>query len=163
MVRSILDIGGKSVDRLEADVKRVRNIGGYASDVVHNPKFTTLEKVTPIEIIKLPVSALGLDGTPTTKQVLGRIPQCRVGDMALELCPVEVGLHLAIKDTEQPLSDCYYIMHEPIPDRHGSPLVFGLERDARGLWLSVSWARPDRRWLPEYQLVCALRRLQYCV
>ncbi len=155
-----LDIGGKPVDQLEAEAKSVRTVSRYASDMMHNPKFTTLEEVTPVELIKLPVSALGLPGTPTTRQIFERAPQCKVGDMTLELCRAEVGPHQAIKDTEQPLNDYYYIMHEPITDRDGDPGVFGLGRNADGLWLHGGWARPGNGWDPDDQVVFTLRKVE---
>lgn len=159
-VRSILEIGGKPADQLEAEAKSVRNVSGYALDMMHNPKFTTLLEVTPVELIKLPVSALDLPGNPTTKQIFERVPQCRVGDMALELCRVEVGPHQAIKDTEQPLNDWYYIMHEQVTDHSGGPSVFKLGRYADGLWLDGGWAGPDDGWGPGFQLVFALRKIE---
>ncbi|OGE26884.1 hypothetical protein A3C32_01680 [Candidatus Daviesbacteria bacterium RIFCSPHIGHO2_02_FULL_41_14] len=159
-VRWPLEIGGKPADQLEAEAKRVRTLSEYALDMAHNPKFTTLEKVTPVELIKLPVSALGLPGTPTTRQIFERVPQCRVEDMALVLCRAEVGLHQAIKDTAQPLNDYYYIMHEPLADRDGDPHVFGLERDDSGLWLNDGWALPVDRWIPDDQVVFALRKVK---
>lgn len=156
-VRSTLEIGGKLADQLETEAKRVRDVSGYVSDMMHNPKFTTLEEVTPVELIKLPISALGLSGTPTTRQILERFPQCRVGEYALELCRAEVGPHQAIKD-KQPLNDWYYIMHEPISDRYGYPGVFVLGRHDYGLWLSGRWAKPGNEWDPGLQVMFALRK-----
>ncbi|OGW74342.1 MAG: hypothetical protein A3J72_02985 [Nitrospirae bacterium RIFCSPHIGHO2_02_FULL_40_19] len=159
-VRFIREIGGKSADQLEVEAKGVRTVTEYASDMIHNPKFTTLPKVTPQELIRLPVSALGLFGTPTTRQIFERAPQCRVGDMVLELCRAEVGLHQAIKDTEQPLNDYYYIMHKQLASRHGRLRVFSLERSADGLFLNGGWAEPDGRWDPRSQVVFALRKVE---
>ena len=158
-VRWALDIGGMPADQLEAGAS-VRNVSGGVVDMIHHPKFTTLPEVTPVELIKLPVSALGLPGTPTTRQIFERAPQCRVGDMALEFCRAEVGPHQAIKDIEQPLNDYYYIMHEPIAGRRGLPRVFELARDDDGLWLSDDWALPEGRWYPERQLVFTLRKVE---
>ena len=154
-VRSSLDIGGKPVDQLEADT-----LSGYALDMMHNPKFTTLEEVTPQELIKLRVQDLGLTGTPTTTEVFERATHSRIGDMALELCRAEVGPHQAIADTEQPLNDWYYIAHEPITDRGGYMGVFSLERRADWFWLDGDWARPDGRWRPGDQFVFALRNIE---
>ena len=159
-VRSSLDIGGKPVDQLAADAKRVRTLSGYALDMMHNPKFTTLEEVTPQELIKLRVQDLGLTGTPTTTEVFERATHSRIGNTALELCRAEVGPHQAIADTEQPLNDWYYIAHKPITDRDGDPSVFGLERNAGGLWLDGRWAKPDYGWRPGDRLVFALRNIE---
>ncbi len=128
--------------------------------MIHNPKFTTLPEVTPVELIKLPVSAFGLSGIPTTEQIVERATHSRIGHMALELCRAEVGPHQRIKDTEQPLNDWYSIMHEPLSDRDGSLLVFSLARFALGLWLRGRWARPDGGWAPDLQVVFALREIE---
>lgn len=152
------EIGGKPVEQLEAEAKAVRNVSVYASDLMHSPKFEVLEDVISQELGKLPVLALGLPGTPTTRQIFARIPQCRVGAYTLELCRAEVGPHQAIADKDQPLGDAYFIMHEPITDRGGLPDVFFLERDGHGLWLGCGWAGPGSRWDPGYRLVVALRK-----
>jgi len=159
-IRSTLEIGGKSAEQLEAGVKSVGNASEYSLDMMHNPKFTTLEKVTPVELIKLPVSAFGLPGTPTTRQIFERAAHSRIGDMALELCRAEVGPHQRIKDTDQPLNDWYSIMHEPITDRHGRPSVFTLVRHGDGLWLRDDWAKPVSRWNPGIQVVFTLREIE---
>lgn len=158
-IRFTCDIGGKPVDQLEAEVKSVRKASD-ALNMMHGPKFTTLEEVTPQELIKLRVRDFGLTGTPTTTQVFERATHSRIGNMALELCRAEVGPHQAIADTEQPLNDVYYIAYEPITDRDGDPSVFGLERDDGGLWLYGPWAGPEGGWDPEDQLVFALRKIE---
>lgn len=127
---------------------------------MHNPKFTTLEEVTLQELIKLRVQDLGLPGTPTTKQIIGRATHSRIGNMALELCRAEVGPHQAIADKDQPLGDYYYIMHEPAPGRSGDPRVFGLGRGGGGLWLHDYWANPDSPWPPDAQFVFSLRNFE---
>ena len=159
-VRWALEIGGKSADQLEVEAKGVKTVTGYASDMIHNPKFTTLEKVTPVELIKLPVSALGLPGNPTTREIFERAPKCRVGDMALELCRAEVGPHQAIKDTDQPLNDYYSIMHEQLTDRSGNLGVFGVGHNADGLFLDDTWAGPGSKWDPGSLVVLALRKVE---
>lgn len=159
-IRFNRNIGGKNPEQLEAEVKSVRNVGGYALDIIHSPKFATLEEVTPVELIKLRVQDLGLSGIPTTTQVFERATHSRIGNMALELCRAEVGLHQAIADTEQPLNDVYYIAHEPIAGRGGRPFVFSLGRGAGGLWLGDDWAGPEGRWGPGGRLVFALRHIE---
>lgn len=159
-IRFTREVGGKSVEQLEAEAKSVRNVSAYALDMAHNPKLTTLEEVTPQELIKLRVQELGLPGTPTTKQIIERATHSKIGNMALELCRAEVGLHQAIADKEQSLGDYYYIMHEPIVDRHGLPRVFLLARYVDGLWLGGYWARSDGRWDPGFRLVFALRNIE---
>lgn len=138
----------------------MRYVSEYTIDVGPNPKFTTLKEVTLQELIKLRVRDLGLGGTPTTKQIVERATHSTIENMALELCRAEVGLHQAIADTEQPLGDCYYIMHKPITGFLGQPCVFGLANNGNGLLLYGTWANPDSRWDPENQLVFALRKIE---
>lgn len=159
-IRFTRNIGGKPMEQLEAEAKGVGNVNRYGMDILHNPKFTTLEKVTPQELIKLRVQDLGLAGTPTTEQVLERATHSRIGNMILELCRAEVGPHQRIADKEQPLNDFYYIAHEQIADRHGIPRVFLVARGVLGLWLSAVWVEPDSRRNPEHQLVFALRNIE---
>lgn len=159
-IRFTRNIGDKPADQLETEAKGVGTVSRYASDMLHNPKFTTLEEVTLQELIKLRVQDFGLPGRPTTTELFERIQHSRIGDMALELCRAEVGPHQRIEDTEQPLDDWYYVVHEPITDRSGDLRVFEVARDARGLWLDARWAGPDYEWPPEFQLVVALRKIE---
>lgn len=156
-IRITRDIGGKPVERLKTEAKKVRIVTEYALDMMYSPKFSTLEEVTSQELIKLRVQDLGLTGTPTTKEVFERAMHSIIENMALELCRADVGPHQAIVDIEQPLSDVYYIAHEPIAIRDGNLCVFRLGCNAHGLWLHGIWARPDDGWYPEDQLVFALR------
>lgn len=153
-------IGGKSPEQLEAEAKADREVTINASDMLHSPKFEVLEEVTPQDLLKFPVRALGLPGDPTIRQIFERIPQGRYGDYALEIPRAEVGPHLAIADREQPLNDWYYITHEPIAGRSGGPLVFTVGHDSGGRFLSGTWARPDGGWDPDDQLVVALRKIE---
>lgn len=159
-IRFTREIGGKSVEQLETEAKSVRNVSGYGLDMMHNPKFTTLEEIILQELIKLRVQDLGLSGIPTTKQIVERATHSRIRNMALELCRAEVGPHLAIADKDQPLGNYYYIMHEPLTDRGGDPRVFALGRGGDGLWLGGDWASPGSRWGPESQFVFALRNIE---
>lgn len=157
-VRSTLEIGGKSAQQLEEELKqRGINVSSYAREMMHSSTFTTLEEPTAIELLKLRVQDLGLSGTPITKQIFERAQRSKVGEMILDLCPVEVGPYQRLNDSEQPLNDWYYIAHQQITDRSGSPRVFRLGRSAGGLWLSGAWAGPESGWNLEGQVVFSLR------
>jgi len=160
-LRFNLDIGGKSAEQLEDEVKATgREVTIYASDMIHSPKFEVLGKITTQRLLKFPVRALGLLGNPTTTEILERIPQCQYGEDALELPRAEVGPHKTIADKDQPKDDYYYVMHQPITDRYGDPRVFGVEHDSHGRFLHGGWADPARRWNPDDQLVVALRKIE---
>ena len=165
VVKFIQEIGGKSAEQLEAEVKSTgREVTIYASDSIHSPKFEVLDEVTPQELAKFPVRALRFRGNPTTRQLYEKIPQtrCRIDgeEYILELPRAEVGPHKAIADKDQALNDWYYVMHEPITGRHGDPGVFEVEHDSVGRFLYGRWASPDDRWAPDDQLVVALRKLE---
>lgn len=79
-------------------------------------------------------------------------------ELGLELCPPEVGLIKRLKDTNQPMSNWYYIAMEPITDRSRDPYVFTLERRGGGLWLGRGIADPGRGWPPGGGFVFRLRK-----
>lgn len=154
--RDIIEIGGKSKDQLEQELKqRGINISAYAEDMLHSQDFTTLNNPVNIDTVRLKVQDLGFKSseTPTTDQVYAR-----ANELGLDLCPAEVGPYLRLKDQNQPLVEWYYIGMKQIADRYGDPRVFDLVRDGDGLWLYDEWARPDFRWYPEDAFIFALRK-----
>lgn len=159
-IRFTREIGGKPVGQLEIEAESVRHVSEPALDMMHNLKFTTLEKVTPQELIELRVQDLGLPGTSTTKQIFERATHSRIRNTALALCRLEVGPHQAIADQDQPFDDYYYIMHPPLADRYGYLFVFALGHYGGGLWLHGAWADPGDRWPPKSRLVFALRNIE---
>ncbi|OGE44067.1 hypothetical protein A3B45_05235 [Candidatus Daviesbacteria bacterium RIFCSPLOWO2_01_FULL_39_12] len=150
-----LEIGGKSKQQLVAEMKQQGiNIYEYAQQMIDSPDFTTLPQKDDIDLVRLTVQDLGLKGTPTTDEVYAK-----AGELGLDLCPAEVGPHLRLKDTNQPLGEWYFIGMKQIADRVGYPGVFYLARDGDGLWLSDGWARPDDvAWSPGHEFVFALRK-----
>lgn len=152
--RDTIEIGGKSKQQLEKELKQAGiNISSYAEDIFHNQYFNTLNTPINIDTVRLKVQDLGLKGNPTTDEVYAR-----ANELGLELCPAEVGPHLRLKDTNQPLGEWYYIGMKQITDRYGDPFVFRLARHGDGLWLHYEWARPDGRWYPDRGFVFSLRK-----
>ncbi|HBQ50796.1 hypothetical protein A3B42_05305 [Candidatus Daviesbacteria bacterium RIFCSPLOWO2_01_FULL_38_10] len=152
--RQTVEIGGKSKDQLKAELKQAGiNISSYVDDMLESPDFTTLKAPEGLDTVRLKVGDLGLTGAPTTDQVYAKAKE-----LGLELCPAEVGPHLRLKDTNQPLGEWYWIAMKQITSRLGDPRVFDLARDEGGVWLNYSWARPDSAWRPSREFVFGLRK-----
>lgn len=154
--REQVTIGGQSKKELENAVNdRLRGfrLGDYARDMIKHRDFTTLQESEEITTIRLKVSDFGFTDYPTTDELFKRAET-----FGLELCPAEVGPHLRLKDTNQPLNEWYYIAMKQIAGSGGSPGVFGLARDGGGgLWL-CGWAIPGDPWFLDDGLVFRLRK-----
>ena len=160
-VRSTLEIGGKSAEQLEEEMKQAGiNISAYTRYMLYSLAFTTLDHPQEVELLKLRVQDLGLSGTPTTNQIFERAQKSTYGEFRLGLCPAEVGPHQRLSDTDQPLNDWYTIAMHQITGRLGSPRVFVLARDARGLGLYDRWAEPYFQWVPDDRIVFSLRKFE---
>lgn len=152
--RQAVEIGGKSKDQLKAELKKAGvNITSYTDDMINSPDFITLKNPQTLDTVMASVQDMGLKGTPTTDQVYARAKE-----LGWELCPPETGVHLILKDTNQPLGDWYYMGMKPMADRGGYPGVFRLVRGEGGGWLYYDWAGPDFAWDPEDRFVFGLRK-----
>lgn len=138
-----IEIGGKSKEELQEEIKEKMNSSSYADDMMKNKDFTTLKNAQTLSTVKLKVSDLGFseNETPTIDQIYARAK-----DLGLELCPAETGPHKRLKDINQRLNDWHYIAMKQIADRFGDPYVFELDRDGVGLWLHAGGASPDYGW-----------------
>ncbi len=147
-------IGGKTAKQLEALLtEQGIQTSSYAQDMLKSKDFEPLKIPETITTVRLKVEDLGFTNSPTTDELYKRALS-----YGLELCPAEVGPHLRLKDTKQPLREWYYIGMKQITDRDGDPGVFELERDGDGLWLRSRWARSDRRWILDDEFVFRLRK-----
>lgn len=147
-------IGGKTAQQLEAELKQAGvQINRYAQDMLQSQDFATLPTPELLNTVRLTVSDLGFDGTPTTDQIYNR-----AAELGLDLCPAEVGPHLRLKDKDQPEGEWYYIGMKQIADSHGNQHVFELGRRDGALWLRRPWAPPDRKWGRGPLFVFSLRK-----
>ncbi|MEK7194505.1 MAG: hypothetical protein AAB660_02350 [Patescibacteria group bacterium] len=152
--RQQVEIGGKTKEQLQNEMKQAGvNISSYAEDMMKSPNFTTLPVAQALDTVRLKVGDLGLSGYPTTDQVYRKAQE-----LGLELCPAEVGPHLRLQYTDQPMGEWFYVGMKQIADSRGRPRVFDLARDDDGLWLDGYWARPDNRWDPLGGFVFGLRK-----
>ncbi len=153
------EIGGKTKEELRHELKLLEDEGtlwvnDWAISMMDNPKFTTLPTQDDIQTVRLTLQDLGFDrGTPTTDQIFKR-----AGELGLELCPAELGVHRRLKDLNQPEGDEYYIGMDPIDGSEDFPSVFYLNRDGGGLELGERWARPGSSWHLDDEFIFSLRK-----
>ncbi|MBI4092012.1 MAG: hypothetical protein HY427_02300 [Candidatus Levybacteria bacterium] len=137
-------------------------VSDFAPDMMLNQNFATLKNQELKTLIHLTVRDLFQDEQIHTSEEMWGNPEKgttgRIKELGLEFCPPETGPQYRLKYTDQPISDRFYIGMEPIPDRHGSPYVFRLERYGDGLWFDSYWAGPGDRWNPEDRFVFSLRK-----
>lgn len=151
-----IEIGGKTSSRLQAELKgKGFRVSDYAQDLLESRDFKTLKNSQDIDLVRLTVKDLGFDRYATTDQIYKRAQE-----LGLELCPAEVGPHLRLSYTDQPLGEWIVIGMKQIADRSGYPSVFRLRRDGDDLWLDVHFALPDDRWYPRDGFVFCLRKLK---
>jgi hypothetical protein len=151
-----LKIGGKDFNQLQKELSENGiNVSQYAEFMTRSHDFTTASTPQDQHLVRLKVSDLGFGNNyPTTDQIYKRAKE-----LGLELCPAEVGPQYRLQYKNQPMNEWLYVGMEPIADPYGNPNVFLLEHYTRGLWLSNSWAKPDREWRPEDEFVFGLASL----
>ena len=154
IVKSTIEIGGKSKEELEKELKANKiQISNYAKEMLKHKDFTTAKKLESTDMVRLKVGDLGLSQNPTTDQIYEKIKE-----LGLELCPAEVGPQYCLQYINQPNVEFLYIGMKQITNSAGNPSVFGLGRDEDGLWLSSSWTRPGFQWHHGSTLVFRLRK-----
>lgn len=152
--QDMVEIGGTTREELlhQLEEKGIK-ISDYAKDMINSADFTTGEQTEAANLVRLTVDSLGFPKGATTDEIYRKAEQ-----LGLELCPAEIGPKYRLKYAEQPMNEWFRIGMKPITDRHGSPNVFNLVRNANGLWLHNDFAQPDRRWRPPHQFAFRLRK-----
>lgn len=156
--RESLNVGGKSVEQLELELKQNKiNISGRAEQMMNKSEFITLKSPEVFDLIHLKISDLGFtfNNQPTTEELYETAKQ-----FGLEPCPPEVGPELRLKDKDQSLYEYKYIAIKPITDSDGSPCLFRLEHSGNGLWLLGYWVHPDACWGLNSGMIFSLRKLE---
>ena len=162
----LITIGGVPKDDLIMQVKAAgREVSSYAESMVNHKKFTTQGEQETVTLIDLCPADLGFTENPTTTELLDvkRLADWSAANLdgcVIELCPAEVGLHLAIQYKDQPNGEILWVAMERIPDSDGNPYVFDVKRyDDGGLWLRRAWTHPGLRWLLVNRIVFRLRKV----
>jgi len=153
--REKVEIGGKTKEELMSEMESSGiNVSEYAKGMMEEPDFV-IGKSEKAVLIRLTVADLGFKTNATTDQIYKRAEE-----LGLELCPADTGPNYRLKYRNQPLDEYLCMGMNQITDPDGSPFVFKLERDGRGLWLNVNWAWPDSEWAPDYEFVFRLRETE---
>ena len=147
-----IQIGGVPKDDLIEQIKAAREVSSYADSMMRHKLFTTLDAEESITLIDLCPADLGFTENPTTTELfdvkrLAEWSKANLDGYIVDLCPAEVGPHLAIQYKDQPKGEVLWIAMERVPDSGGRLGVFGVGRDGGGgLWLGSDWTGPVGRW-----------------
>ncbi len=153
---------------LEAMKKQGIDTSTYAQEMIESPDFMPTQSrlsgiqrlfkgegsqtAKTVDVIRLKVRDFGFTNYPTTTELFAKAEE-----FGLELCPAEVGPQYRLQQTDQPMNDWFYIGMKPLV-ASGDPSVFTLGRYGDGLWLDISWARPDSRWPLDGEFVFRFRK-----
>ena len=137
------------------DFRCFLRVGGFrlsdwASDILGKSAFTVATEETEVDLVMVTVGELGFKKGARRDQIYDRAKQ-----LALELCPAEVGPQLRLQYQDQPNGEWILVAMEPILDSDGDPDVFRVGRRDSGLWLNSCWGSPDNFW-------DAVRRWVFC-
>ena len=160
-----IQIGGVPKGELIEQVKTVREVSSCPESMTQHKLFTTLAESEQCILTDLSPVDLGFTENPTTTELLDpkRLLEWSTANLdgyVIELCPAEVGPHLAIQYTDQPKGEVLWVAMERILDPVGHPSVFGVERsDSGGLWLDGDWVYPGHCWPLGHRLVFRLRKV----
>lgn len=156
--RQLLRIGGLSRAELrEALRAHGVQLNVAAEALFEDPRFTTLDQPTTLELVTVSVGALGFGEGGTYAQLVQR---------ALELgfieCPLELGPHLRLQSLDQPdaasgtiqtsgraPTGSVTVASPPLEDADATPKGFYLRCDGGVLWLRGYWSGPDHVWSAE--------------
>lgn len=128
-------------------------VSDYASDLLKNHNFTTLPDKQTISLVKTTASAMGLTRNPTTDQIYEK-----ANELGWDLCPAEVGPHLRLEYTDQPVNERLYIGMKQITVRCFFPSVFEVTRQAGYSWLDARSINPTERLDPKTRWVFSPRK-----
>ena len=149
-------IGGKDKNQLLKELKQKKiDVSDWAKQMMDNKNFTTSKKPEKIILMRLTVKDIGFPDGATTQEIYNRVKE-----LGLELCPAETGPNLRLNYLDQPLAEWFWIAMKQITDSGGDPGMFGLGRDAGGLWLPGHWANPEGRWSSDHEFVFRLRKFK---
>lgn len=144
-----ITICGKTKEQLLEDLGE--NVSMYAKFMIANMPLEVEKQ--EIQLVKLQVKDLGFKEHPTTDEIYAK-----ADELGLELCPAEVGPHLRLQYTDQPLNEYLAIAMKQITGPGGDPVVFRVYRGGGGSWLNGRFAESADQWRLDNALVFALRK-----
>lgn len=124
-------------------------VSSWAKELLSKTTYSKKKEVLNLAI--LTPSDLGFTTYPTNTELYARAKE-----RGYDLCPAEVGPHLAGTVEE---TDWLWIAMEPITGSDGNPRVFTVGRDVGGeRWLFARWTLPDYQWNLDDRVVFRLRK-----
>lgn len=161
-----ITIGGVPKDELLKQVRAVRSVSAYADSMMQNEAFTTQSEQETATLIDLCPADFGFAEDPTTDQFLDerRLPEWSAANLdghVIELCPAEVGPHLAIQYRVQPSGEILWVAMKRIPVSDGRLDVFrvGCDDDGDEIWIDGDWTHSFDRWGLGHHVMFRLRRI----
>ncbi len=119
----------------------------------------TLKKVqlsqteTDLELIGLSGTDLGFDEA-TRRDIIYE----RIIERGFDLCPAEAAIMLRESYKNQPRGEWLVVAMEPFTGSGSYPIVFGIDHDEEGLWLSTLYGYLHHRFNPGNMFVVARRK-----
>lgn len=113
-------------------------VGSFAKEIIKKSKFTPTSSTYKLVGIR---DDEFTDEQRTTANILAKAKE-----LGYKLPSIEVGLYLRFIAQEELDPGYMAVMHEPICDSDGYPLVLALDRDGDGDWLGAWGASPGGRW-----------------
>jgi hypothetical protein len=124
IVKSTIEIGGKTKEDLENEMKKQNIfIANEAKFVMDGKDFITSKKPEPMNLVKLTIKDLGLDKYITIEQI-----EQKAQKFGLELCPAEAGPYYRIDYPNQPDDEVVCMGMKPILALDGAPDIFKLNK-----------------------------------
>lgn len=147
---------GKNGSDLLADLKaRGINVVPSAEEILQGPEFVTCDANETIPTVRLKVSDLFSDGqTHTYIEIITRARELGLTDDL----PHETASNLLLNESTQPnLYPWYFVASKTFASRNDRSIIFGLEHNGIGLFLSENWTLPGDKWKPVIGLKFGLR------
>lgn len=115
-------------------------------------KITIAKEPSVLDLVRVSVAELGFKYGANWQDLI-----LRAQELGLSLCQPEVGPHLRLSYSDQPLGEWLAVAMEPnvVSDDHLR--VFVVQCSGGGLWLSTYWSDSSRFWSPGRQLVFVRR------
>jgi hypothetical protein len=113
-------------------------IGDDANEVMGRPTFPFVRTQAALDLVAVPVTALGFADQPSLKDVYARAVE-----RGFELCPAEAGPALRLSYLNQPVGEFLRLAMQPISRYGGEPVVFSVGNGGAGLLLVGMNGRPN--------------------
>ena len=128
------------------------NVCDWSGNTLTLKKVQLSQTETDLELIGLSGTDLGFDEA-TRRDIIHE----RIIERGFDLCPAEAAIMLRESYKTQPRGEWLVVAMEPLIGDH-YPIVFGIDHDEEGLWLSTLYGYPHHRYNPGNMFVVARRK-----